>query len=128
VVHRGVRVLGFGGAKTPRPAVYEYSDKQMWKKVKRAGFDIRRNRGFDILVTHAPAQGLGDGPDIFHEGFEAFRYLDDVHKPKIHFYGHRHMSQSPVDRKAIYQYGDTTMINACGYKLVEYDNEFKASN
>lgn len=125
IEYRGIRILGFGGCKSQRPAPHEYSDKQMWRKVKRMGFSIKVNKGFDILVTHAPAKGLGDGPDFFHEGFEAFKFLLDEHKPKVHFYGHRHLGTSPVDRKAIYPYGETMMINACGYKIVEYDEDIR---
>ena len=93
----------------------------MWKKVRRMEPQIRRAKGFDIFVTHAPALGLGDGPDLFHEGFASFRYLVDIYRPDIHFYGHRHLGENPKDRRAIYPYQDTVMINACGYKLVDYD-------
>lgn len=127
VEYKGVRILGFGGCKSTFPTIYEYSDKQMWHRVKKLGISLHFSRGFDILVTHAPAIGLGDRPGTFHEGFEAFRYLDDRYKPKVHFYGHRHTGGCPVDRKAIYPYGDTVMINACGYKIIDYDENIMKS-
>ena len=58
---------------------------------------------------------------MFHEGFQSFRYIDDVYKPAIHFYGHRHLGENPMDRRAIYPYNESVMINACGYKIVEFD-------
>ena len=123
---RGLRIMGLGGCKSPRKVLYEYSDEMMWKRVRKLEPEIRRFRGLDILVSHAPALGLGDGPDKFHEGFEAFRYVLDTYQPKIHFYGHRHMtSENPMDRRAIYPYGPTTMINAYGYKIVDYDDELR---
>lgn len=125
VTYKGVRLMGMGGCLSPRKATYEYSEAQMWRKVKRMTLPIRMSRGFDILVTHAPAQGLGDGNDQFHKGFESYRWLLDTYKPKVHFYGHRHLGESPVDRKAIYPYNETMMINACGYKIIEYDDNIR---
>ena len=121
VVYRGVRIMGLGGCKSPHPCLHEYSEPQMWKKVRRMESQIRRAKGLDLFVTHAPAIGLGDGQDLFHQGFESFRYIDDVYQPDIHFYGHRHLGENPNDRRAIYPYHETVMINACGYKLVDYD-------
>lgn len=119
LVWRGIRILGLGGCKTPRGLLYEYTDRQMWGKVRRLEPAIRRAGGIDILVTHAPARGLGDGSDSFHEGFDAFRYLDDTYHPKYHLFGHVHGSGSPVDRRAFLQHGGTTLVNATGYKLIE---------
>ena len=121
IEYKGVRLMGLGGCKSPHPCLYEYSDEQMWRKVKRLEPQIRRSKGIDLFVTHAPALGLGDGPDLFHEGFQSFRYIDDVYKPAIHFYGHRHLGENPMDRRAIYPYNESVMINACGYKIVEFD-------
>ena len=125
LVYKGIRILGFGGCKSQRNAEFEYTDQQMWRRVRRMEGAIRRAGGVDILVTHAPALGLGDGPDKFHEGFEAFRYLDETYRPKLHFYGHKHINTNPVDKKALLQFEDTLLINACGYKLVEYDAEMR---
>lgn len=115
----GLRILGIGGCKSTRGLLYEYTDKQMWAMVRRLEPTIRRAGGIDLLVTHAPALGLDDGPDAFHEGFEAFRYLMDTYKPIYHLYGHVHRSHSPVDRRAFRQYGDTIQVNTTGYKLID---------
>ena len=93
VVYKGIRIMGLGGCKSPRPTTYEYSEEQMWRRVRKIESQIRRAKGLDLFVTHAPAIGLGDGPDLFHEGFQAFRYIDDIYKPDIHFYGHRHLGR-----------------------------------
>lgn len=121
IEYRGLRIMGFGGCKSNRSTTHEYTDKQMWRKIKKMNFALKRTKGFDIFVTHAPAKGLGDGGDFFHEGFEAFRFVLDTYQPKIHFYGHRHLCSSPVDRKAIYPYENTLMVNACGYKIIDVD-------
>ena len=123
VLWNGLRILGIGGCKSPRGLLHEYTDRQMWGKVRRLEPAIRRAGGIDLLVTHAPAQGLDDGPDLFHEGFEAFRYLLDTYQPLYHFYGHVHRSHSPVDRRAFRQYGETIQINTTGYKLIELPDQ-----
>ncbi len=120
VDYKGIRLMGLGGCRSSRQVTYEYSDAQMWKRLKRMEPQIRRAGGIDIFVSHAPALGLGDANDQFHQGFEAFRYFDDVYKPDIHFYGHFHASENPNDRRAMYAYHDTVMINGTGYKVVDY--------
>ncbi len=119
IVWHGLRILGLGGCKTPRGLLHEYTDRQMWGKVRRLEGAVRRAGGIDILVTHAPALGLGDEPNSFHEGFDAFRWLDETWQPTYHLYGHVHLSGSPVDRRAFIQYGPTTLVNATGYKLLD---------
>jgi predicted phosphodiesterase len=59
VTVKGVRFVGFGGCKSERPAENHYSEREMNRRVLRASFSLRR--GFDVLVTHAPAAGLGTG-------------------------------------------------------------------
>lgn len=120
VEYQGIRIMGLGGCRSPREAIFEYTDAQMWKRVKKLEPQIRRAKGIDIFVSHAPSLGLGDGTDQFHQGFEAFRYIDDVYKPDIHFYGHLHTSENPMDRRAIYPYHDTVMVNGTGYKVIDY--------
>ena len=95
IVWHGLRILGLGGCKTPRGLLYEYTDRQMWGKVRRLE------------------------PASFHEGFDAFRWLDETWQPTYHLYGHVHLSGSPVDRRAFIQYGPTTLVNATGYKLLD---------
>ena len=44
-------------------------------RINKMWLSIKKNRGFDILLTHSPAAGIGDGPDEPHKGFEGFNYL-----------------------------------------------------
>jgi len=116
---RGVRILGLGGCKAFQPDEHQYTEHQMWQRVKKLAPGIRKAGGVDILVSHAPAIGLGDGPDAFHRGFEALRYLDEEFQPQIHLFGHRHMSGSPVAHENVFTFGRTSMINATGYRLID---------
>ena len=121
VDYRGITIMGLGGCRSPHQAVHEYSDLDMWKKVRKLEPQIHRAHGIDLFVTHAPSLGLGDFEDQFHQGFEAFRYLDDIYHPAIHFYGHCHLVENPSDRRAVYLYNETVMCNAFGYKIIEYE-------
>lgn len=120
VVYKGMRILGLGGCCCPLPArEHEYTDDQMWRRYRRLMPAIRKAGGIDILVSHAGAVGLGDGEDNYHRGFEALRHIDDTYSPKLHLFGHRHTSGSPVARDASFLYGETTMVNATGYRIID---------
>jgi len=88
--YRGLRILGLGGAMKYRPGPHMYSQKEMKKRVKKLRWKLLFNRGFDILVTHAPAYRFNDGDDMPHTGFEVFIKLLDKYKPKYFFHGHVH--------------------------------------
>ena len=44
----------------------------MTRRIQKLWFQLWRAKGVDILVTHSPAQGYGDGEDYAHRGFECF--------------------------------------------------------
>ena len=121
IEYKGVKIAGLGGCRGTSEAGFQYTDSQMWKREKKLESEIKRKKGIDILVTHAPPLGFGDGEDTFHRGFEAFLYLDEMQEPKLHFYGHKHLSGSPVNTQAVFKYGVTTMVNASGYRIIEID-------
>ena len=71
-VHEGIRILGLGGSMRYREGKYQYTEVQMFMRVRRLAFQLLKKRGFDILVTHAPAYQLNDGEDLPHQGFKVF--------------------------------------------------------
>ena len=72
----------------------------------------------DILVTHAPAEGLGDLDDPCHRGFACFRELMETYKPSYFVHGHVHLQYMPnVPR--VREYGETTGVNASGKYFIE---------
>ena len=62
--YKGVRILGLGGAYRYRPGENMYSEKQMKRRIQRIFFQLWKKKGFDILLTHAPACGLNDMEDL----------------------------------------------------------------
>ncbi len=116
--YKGYRFIGFGGAPGMRgPLEQEYTEHEMARRIKRMRMKLHFSHGVDVLVTHSPALGLGDLEDRYHRGFGCFRAFLDIFKPKFHFYGHVHprygLKPEPID------YNGSTLINACGYKILE---------
>ena len=64
----------------------------------------------DIVVTHAPPYGLGDGDDPAHWGFESLVELLDTYHPKYLVHGHVHIRYGARER--VRDYNGTTLINA----------------
>ena len=125
VVVKGVRFLGFGGCKSGRPAPNHYTERDMNRRILKASLRLPK-RSFDVLVTHAPAAGFGDGDDSYHEGFDAFVRLIDKYKPRYHLHGHQHLTYS-IGTQRVLQHNDTTIINAYNYYLFEMEFPDKQS-
>ena len=67
-----------------------YDEKEMRSRYGKVRSKITMRNGFDILVTHAPAKGFGDLPDLPHNGFDTFNEIMYRHKPKYMLHGHVH--------------------------------------
>ena len=73
--YQGVRFLGLGGSMRYKPGPFQFTQTEMNRRVRRLWFQLKRRKGFDVLVAHSPAYGLGDGEDLTHTGFKAFLRL-----------------------------------------------------
>ncbi len=111
VIFNGLRILGLGGCRRYHPGRYQYTDSQMRRRIRRLKGQIRKHKGVDIVVTHAPPEGLGDAEDPAHWGFAALRELLDEYHPAYLIHGHVHTSYGQ-DVPRVIEYGDTRIINA----------------
>ena len=118
VVYKGLRILGLGGCVQYRPGQHQYTQKQMRKRIRKLRFKLWRHKGVDIVVTHAPPEGVGDGEDVAHRGFQAFLELIDKYHPKYFLHGHVHLRYGE-DRTRIREYNGTQVINASEYYVLE---------
>lgn len=109
--YKGLRILGLGGSICYNNGLFQYTEEQMRRRVSKMRFQLIKNRGFDILLTHAPAAGLGDGADRAHQGFKTFSRLMDKYHPGYMVHGHMHANYQP-DFKRERTYADTKIINA----------------
>lgn len=119
-VYKGLRFIGFGGAKSPRRAPCHYTEGRMRLRLWRRLPEIFLRRGVDVLVTHAPAEGLGDGADSFHQGFRVFRDILDRYRPRYFIHGHQHLTYNAM-QKRILQHGETTVVNAYGHYILDIE-------
>ncbi len=121
-VHQGIRILGLGGSMRYKPGECQYTERQMTARVNKLKLQLLRRRGFDILVTHAPAYQLNDGMDLPHQGFRVFLTLLDRYRPKFFLHGHVHMSYGRR-HKRYDKYQDTHVINVYERCIFDYEDE-----
>jgi Icc-related predicted phosphoesterase len=123
VEYRGIIILGFEGSIRYSNANRQYTQSQVWfqviKKIPSLLWRrIKSGRYLDILVTHSPAQGLGDGEDPAHIGFKAYRWLIKVFKPRYHLHGHVHIYDR--NKQQHHQFYDTTIVNVCNFQRLDF--------
>lgn len=109
-IYNGIRILGLGGSMKYSMGKYQYTEKDMRRRIRRNKLKIARNKGFDILLTHSPAAGINDMDDLAHCGFQCFVDLLQQHQPKYFIHGHVHRSYGKFVREQ--KFGNITVINA----------------
>lgn len=116
--YQGVRILGLGGSIRYKQGRNQYTQTEMNGRVRRLRWKLKKSKGIDILLTHAPAYHINDGEDGPHEGFEAFVRILDTYKPKCFIHGHVHMTYSRSHkRESVYH--ETRIIN--GFEKYIFD-------
>ncbi len=117
--YKGVRILGLGGSMRYHPeAENQYTEKQMRRRIRRLWLKLKWKKGFDILVTHAPAKDVNDLEDLPHQGFACFRSLMETYHPKLFVHGHVHANYG--DFKRVDRYKDTMVVNAYDHYVIDY--------
>ncbi len=118
VPFQGLNFMGLEGSMWYNGGPYQYTEKQMTRMIRRLRTTIWWRRGVDIVVTHAPPQGIRDGQDLCHRGFACFRRLIHTHQPAFFIHGHIHRHfESDSARQTVV--GETRVINSCGYTIIE---------
>jgi Icc-related predicted phosphoesterase len=105
---------------------FQYTDSQMARKMWGLAPALMMNKIFhrrylDILVTHAPPLGIHDKADRCHTGFRAFVTFMERFRPRYLIHGHVHVYSPKETIETVV--GDTTVLNAYGYRVVEIDEE-----
>ncbi len=118
IEYGGLRILGLGGSYQYREGKYMFTERAMKSRVKKLWLPLKKHRGFDILLTHAPALGLNDFENISHRGFDCFNTLMEKYEPRYFIHGHIHLNYDfRLPRKS--QKGKTTVINAFDYCIID---------
>lgn len=111
VTVNGLRILGLGGSLWYNGGANQYTERQMRRRLWRAGWAVRRAGGVDIVLTHAPPRGYGDAEDAAHRGFECFEDFLNKYEPKYLLHGHVHMNYGRNIPRVV-QHGATQIVNA----------------
>ena len=120
----GLLIAGLGGSMNYNGGDSQYTEAQMRRRIRRLALSLLYNkkkygRYLDILVTHAPPFGIGDGPDLCHRGFKCFLDFIDKYQPKYMLHGHVHLDDQNASR--VTQHGSTTVINVYGSYMLDTD-------
>ena len=118
-VHQGIRILGLGGSMKYNQGMYQYTEKEMSRRLFRLAFPLLYHKSFDILLTHSPIRGFHDKEDPAHRGFRIFDTLLRKYHPRYIIHGHVH-SNYGRDFIRVDQYEGVTVINACEKYVFEY--------
>ena len=110
VIYNGLRILGLGGCAWYHPGPHQYTEKQMRRRIRKLRWKLWLAGGVDIVVTHAPPEGMGDLQDNAHRGFAAFRELIEKYQPQYFLHGHTHVNYGPLLPRE-HRCGRTRIIN-----------------
>lgn len=119
-VYRGIRILGLGGSMQYIPgAENQYTEAKMAQRIRRLWWKLKWHRGFDILVSHAPAKDFHDMEDLPHRGFACFRKLIEKYRPKMFVHGHVHGNYGSQFKRTDMLDG-TLVVNAYEHYIIDY--------
>lgn len=117
----GLRIAGLGGCLRYRYGPNQYTERQQARRSRAlARRAARRRRGdgrvVDVLLTHAPPRGVGDGDDLPHRGFRCLQPLTARLRTPLLLHGHVH----PYGREtADLSLGGTVVRNVVGRHLFD---------
>lgn len=123
-MYKGLSFVGLEGSIRYNSSPVKYTEGEMMGMVMKMGPRMRYRRwrhghGVDVLVTHAPPQGIHDAPDLPHNGFRAFLRFMDWYRPRFLLHGHVHT----YDRRATTEteYLDTRVMNINPLTVVDIE-------
>jgi calcineurin-like phosphoesterase family protein len=119
----GLRLAGLGGCRRYSTGPNQYTE---WQQARRAHAlasrawwrHARDGRGVDVLLTHAPPEGVGDGADPPHRGFRALHRLTHRLQPVVLLHGHVHPHGAAAGEHRL---GRTVVHNVVGRHLIEIE-------
>lgn len=115
-------LAGLGGSMRYNSGDHQFTELQMYLRIftmiPRLLYNrLRYGRYLDILVTHAPPRGLGDGEDRCHKGFVSFLWFMRMFKPRYLVHGHIHLFD--LNSPRVSRYGQTEVVNVFGSYVLE---------
>lgn len=121
----GLRIAGLGGSIRYSDGPNQWTERQQARRARRVSRSaawrrMRDGRGVDVLLTHSPARGVGDGDDPPHRGFACLHDAVRRMRPKLLVHGHIHPFGNQVPDRRM---GDTLVVNTVGFRILEIDSD-----
>lgn len=121
----GLRLAGLGGCLRYSEGPNQYSQRQLNRRAKRLVRSARWHRwrdgrGVDVLLTHAPPAGVGDGSDPPHHGFNGLHQAAARLDPPMLLHGHVHPYGAAVPDQRL---GRTVVRNVVGRHMFDIEPE-----
>jgi hypothetical protein len=116
----GLRLAGLGGCRRYSDGPNQYTDRQFARRARALRLRAwwQRSR-VDVLLTHAPPRGAGDGPDPPHLGFTALPGLVAALQPVVLLHGHVRPADAPGAQRSGRLLGRTLVRNVTGRHLID---------
>lgn len=117
----GLRIAGLGGSIRYNNGPNQWTERQQARRMRKVARSaarrrLRDGRGVDVLLTHAPARGVGDAEDPCHRGFDCLHDAVRRMRPKLLVHGHIHPHGNQVPDRHI---GDTLVVNTVGFRILD---------
>jgi Calcineurin-like phosphoesterase len=117
----GLRVAGLGGCRRYSNGPNQYTDAQQARRARSLSRGarwrrMRDGRHVDVLLTHAPPAGVGDGDDPAHRGFTALNDLVGILQPSLLLHGHVCPNAAARPDRPM---GRTIVRNVVGRQLID---------
>ena len=120
---KGLSVLGLGGSlRYKADGRHQYTDGEMrWRIVRTLPGLWRRTalgaHRLDLIVAHAPPRGIHDAEDLAHTGFDSFRWLLRMAKPRWFLHGHCHVDRNLRATETLV--AGARIVNVFPYRVLE---------
>lgn len=117
----GLRIAGLGGSIRYREGPNQYSQREQARRARglarRAAWRRHRDgRAVDVLLTHSPPRGVGDGSDPPHVGFDCLHPLVARLRTPLLLHGHVHPYGADTPDLSI---GTTVVRNVVGRHMFD---------
>lgn len=113
----GLRIAGLGGCVRYRPGPHQFDQREFTRRANRL-LRAAKREPVDLLLTHAPPSGLGDGDDAPHHGIEALHEVLTKLAPTWHLHGHIHPHGHPTPDREV---PPTTIANVIPYRVLDVE-------
>jgi len=115
-------VAGFGGSMRYNNGPNQFTNFEMNIEIlkiipKLLWNRLVHGRFLDVLLTHAPPEGIHDKNDKCHIGFKSFLWFMKIFKPKYLVHGHIHLYDLNDIRST--KWNDTTVVNAFSHYIID---------